>query len=83
MTVALNYVREELENLMRTNRQTDRQTDREFNYRGHSYPLWIVGVSGPIMAYFIMFHLYYPSSSRYIGAKYLFYLRRVPRCIGI
>ena len=31
------------------NRQTDRQrTDREFNYRGHSYPLWIVGVSGPI-----------------------------------
>ena len=28
--------------------QTDRQTDREFNYRGHSYPLWIVGVSGPI-----------------------------------
>ena len=35
------------------------------------------------MAYFMMFHLYYPSSSRYIGAKYLFYLRRVPRCIGI
>ena len=30
------------------NRQTNRQTDREFNYRGHSYPLWIVGVSGPI-----------------------------------
>merc|ERR1719167_274651 len=24
------------------------QTDREFNYRGHSYPLWIVGMSGPI-----------------------------------
>ena len=22
--------------------------DREFNYRGHSYPLWIVRVSGPI-----------------------------------
>ena len=30
------------------NRQTDKQTDREFNYRGHSYPLWIVGGSGPI-----------------------------------
>ena len=31
-------------------RTTDReQTDREFNYRGHSYPLWIVGVSGPIL----------------------------------
>ena len=26
----------------------NRQADREFNYRGHSYPLWIVGVSGPI-----------------------------------
>ena len=32
-----------------TNRQTNKQTDREFNYRGHSYPLWIVGVSGPIL----------------------------------
>ena len=30
-------------------RQTHRQTDREFNYRGHSYPLWIVGGSGPIV----------------------------------
>ena len=29
-------------------RLTVRQTGREFNYRGHSYPLWIVGVSGPI-----------------------------------
>ena len=36
-------------NLMRTDReQTDRQTDREFNYRGHSNPSWIVGLSGPI-----------------------------------
>ena len=24
------------------------QTDREFNYRGHSYPLRIIGVSRPI-----------------------------------
>ena len=32
-----------------THRSTDRSTDREFNYRGHSYPLWIVGVSGPIL----------------------------------
>ena len=49
MTAALYCVGEELENLMRTDReQTDRQTDREFNYRGHSYPLWIVGGSGPI-----------------------------------
>ena len=41
-----------LENFMRTDREqrTDRQTDREFNYRGHSYPLWIVGVSGPIIS---------------------------------
>ena len=30
------------------NRQTDTHTDREFNYRGHSYPLWISGGSGPI-----------------------------------
>ena len=30
-----------------TDRQTNKQTDREFNYRGHFYPLWIVGVSGP------------------------------------
>ena len=28
-----------------TNKQTDKQTDREFKYRGHSYPLWIVGGS--------------------------------------
>ena len=34
-----------------TNRQTNKQTDREFNYRGHSYPLWIVGGSGPITEY--------------------------------
>ena len=27
--------------------QTNKQRDREFNYRGHSYPLWIVGGSGP------------------------------------
>ena len=34
---------------IRTDReQTDRQTDREFKYRGHSYPLWIVGGSWPI-----------------------------------
>ena len=33
-----------------TDKQTDRQTDREFNYRGHSYPLWIVGGSRPITA---------------------------------
>ena len=32
-----------------TNKQTNRQTDREFNYRGYSYPLWIVGGSGPIV----------------------------------
>ena len=31
-----------------TDKQTNKQTDREFNYRGHSYPLWIVGGSGPI-----------------------------------
>ena len=31
-----------------TDKQTNKQTDREFKYRGHSYPLWIVGVSGPI-----------------------------------
>ena len=50
MTAALYYVREELENLMRTDRQKteNRQTDREFNYRGHSNPSWIVGMSGPI-----------------------------------
>ena len=47
-TAAALYCRKKLENLMRTNRQTDRHTDREFNYRGHSYPLWIVGGSGPI-----------------------------------
>ena len=35
-----------LENFRRT--ENREQTDREFNYRGHSYPLWIVGVSGPI-----------------------------------
>ena len=29
------------------------QTDREFNYRGHSYPLWIVGVSGLIIYYIL------------------------------
>merc|ERR1712115_726802 len=35
MTAALYYVGEELENLMRTDKQrTDRQTDGEFNYRG-------------------------------------------------
>ena len=34
--------------MLRTDKQTDKQTDREFNYRGHSYPLWIVGGSGPI-----------------------------------
>ena len=29
--------------------QTHReQTDREFNYRGHSNPSWIMGLSGPI-----------------------------------
>ena len=33
------------------NRQTDTHTDREFNYRGHSYPLWIVGGSGPIFSH--------------------------------
>ena len=27
--------------------QTNKQRDREFNYRGHYYPLWIVGGSGP------------------------------------
>ena len=27
--------------------QTNKQRDREFNYRGHSYPLWIVRGSGP------------------------------------
>ena len=44
--------RSKLENFRRTeNREqrTDRQIDREFNYRGHSYPLWIVGVNGPIL----------------------------------
>ena len=47
-----------LENLMRTdNRQRTEnreQTDREFNYRGHSYPLWIVGVSGPIFLKYLI-----------------------------
>ena len=39
VTAALYCVGEELENLMRTNKQIDRQrTDREFNYRGHSNP---------------------------------------------
>ena len=41
---------DKLENLLRTEKETDRQTDREFKYRGHSYPLWIVGESGPITA---------------------------------
>ena len=27
---------------------TQSARDREFNYRGHSYPRWIVGLSGPI-----------------------------------
>ena len=37
-------VGEELENFMRTNKQTDReQTDREFNYRGHSNPRGLSG----------------------------------------
>jgi len=49
------YCRKKLENLQRTSKQTDRQTDkqtnREFKYRGHSYPLWIVGVSGPTTWY--------------------------------
>ena len=47
----LEIIRKILTYIQRTeNREqrTDRQTDREFNYRGHSYPLWIVGVSGPI-----------------------------------
>merc|ERR1711867_376935 len=49
-TAAALYCRKKLENLPRTDKQTDTQTDREFNYRGHSYPLWIVGGSGPITA---------------------------------
>ena len=32
-----------------TRRQEDKQTNRDFKYRGHSYPLWIVGGSGPIV----------------------------------
>ena len=36
------------------NKHTNRQTHREFNYRGHSYPLWIVGGSGPIFIEFFM-----------------------------
>ena len=40
------YTIVELENLRRT--ENREQTDREFNYRGHFYPLWIVGLSGPI-----------------------------------
>ena len=31
-----------------SNTQTNKQTNRDFKYRGHSYPLWIVGGSGPI-----------------------------------
>ena len=31
-------------------RTENRQTDREFNYRGHSYPLWIVGGAGQQVA---------------------------------
>ena len=41
MTVALYYVGEELENLLRTDnreQRTERQTDRETNYRGYSNP---------------------------------------------
>ena len=34
-----------------TDRQIDRQTDREFNYRGHSNPRWIVGLSRLINIY--------------------------------
>ena len=45
------YCRKKLENLPKTSRQADKQTntqtDREFKYRDHSYPLWIVGESGP------------------------------------
>ena len=37
----------------RTHPQTDRYKDREFNYRGHSYPLWIVGVNKPIFQWHI------------------------------
>ena len=47
---------QKLENLPRT----DRQTHREFSYRGLSYPLWIVGGSGPIitiMDYYYTFPL--------------------------
>ena len=32
-----------------TNPQINTQTNRDFKYRGHSYPLWIVGESGPIL----------------------------------
>ena len=31
-----------------------KETDREFNYRGHSYPLWIVGGSGPIFLKYLI-----------------------------
>ena len=38
-----------LENLQTENKQTSKQrTNREFKNWGHSNPLWIVGVSGPI-----------------------------------
>ena len=30
------------------NIQTNKHTNRDFKYRGHSYPLWIAGGSGPI-----------------------------------
>ena len=44
VTAALYCVGEELENLMRTNKQIDRQrTDREFNYRGYSNPHGLLG----------------------------------------
>ena len=45
MAPAIYYTAVGLEKMWRTDREQG--TDREFNYIGHSYPLWIVGGSGP------------------------------------
>ena len=63
VTAALYCVGEELEKIMRTNRQTEnRQTDREFNYRGHSNPCGLSGWAGQLYwshkIYWIIFKTY-------------------------
>ena len=49
--------------IKKCNRQTDRkQTDRETNYRGHSNPPWIAGLSGPIIIIVLSLVLFIPGS---------------------